>query len=86
MTVMELLEERKIPYKVSPRDFVVKCLNPEHDDNNPSMRIDRVTGIYNCFSCGFKGNIFKFFDAPSNPLDIKRENFRRKIQERGLTP
>ena len=82
MKVEELLQEKKIPYKQSPRDFVVKCLNPEHDDNNPSMRIDRVTGIYNCFSCGFKGNIFKFFDAPSNPLDIKREKFKRKIQEK----
>ena len=82
MTVLELLEEKKIPYKVSTRDFVVRCLNPEHDDSNPSMRIDRVTGIYNCFSCGFKGNVFKFFDAPSNPLDIKRESFRRKVQEK----
>ena len=57
MTVEELLEQQKIPYKVSPKDFVVRCLNPEHDDHNPSMRIDRVTGIYNCFSCGYKGNL-----------------------------
>ena len=40
MTVEELLEQQKIPYKVSPKDFVVRCLNPEHDDHNPSMRID----------------------------------------------
>ena len=82
MTVEELLIEQKIPYKQSPRDFVVRCLNPEHDDNNPSMRIDRVTGVFNCFSCGFKGSVFKFYDAPSNPLDIKREKFRRKLQEK----
>ena len=56
MTVEELLQERKIQYKLSPADAIVACLNPEHDDSNPSMRIDRITGVYNCFSCGFKGN------------------------------
>ena len=67
---------------MSPADAIVSCLNPEHDDNNPSMRIDRITGVYNCFSCGFKGNIFNHFDAPSNPLDIRREKVRRKIEEK----
>ena len=33
------------------KDYVVSCLNPEHDDKNPSMRIDQITGIFNCFSC-----------------------------------
>jgi DNA primase len=46
------------------------------------MRIDRITGVYNCFSCGFKGNIFNYYDAPSNPLDIRREQARRKIEEK----
>ena len=69
MTVEELLQERKIDYKLSPADCVVACLNPEHDDGNPSMRIDRITGVYNCFSCGFKGNIFNYYDAQSTPLD-----------------
>ena len=58
MTVEELLQERKIQYKLSPADAIVACLNPEHDDSNPSMRIDRITGVFNCFSCGFKGNLF----------------------------
>ena len=62
MTVEELLQERKIDYKLSPADAIVKCLNPEHDDSNPSMRIDRITGVFNCFSCGFKGNLFNHFD------------------------
>lgn len=80
MTVEELLVEEKIHFKVSPADFIVQCLNPEHDDNNPSMRIDRVTGVYNCFACGFKGNIFKHFDKPANYLDIKREKLKQKIE------
>lgn len=82
MTVEELLQERKVNYKLSPADCIVSCLNPEHDDNNPSMRIDRITGVFNCFSCGFRGNIFNHYDAPSNPLDIRREKVRRKIEEK----
>ena len=68
MTVEELLVEEKIKFKQSPADFVVHCLNPEHDDTNPSMRIDKITGVFNCFSCGFNGNIFKHFHKPSNYL------------------
>jgi len=82
VTVEELLQERKIQYKLSPADCIVSCLNPEHDDSNPSMRIDRVTGVFNCFSCGFRGNIFNHYNAPSNPLDIRREKVRRKIEEK----
>ena len=82
MTVEELLVEEKIAFKQSPADFVVHCLNPEHDDTNPSMRIDKITGVFNCFSCGFKGNIFKHFDKPSNFLDIKREKVRQTIDRK----
>lgn len=79
MKVEEVLVEQKIPFKQSPADFIVKCLNPEHEDNNPSMRIDKITGIFNCFSCGFKGNIFKHFDKESNFRDIQRERIKQKI-------
>ena len=82
MTVEELLVEEKIPFKQSPADFVVQCLNPEHDDSNPSMRIDKITGVFNCFSCGYKGNIFKLFDKPSNYLDIKREKVKQTIDRK----
>lgn len=82
MNVEELLQSKHVPFMPKGKDYVVSCLNPEHDDNNPSMRIDRITGVYNCFSCGFKGNIFNYFDAPSNPLDIRREKVRRKIEEK----
>ena len=58
MTVEELLNQKKIFFTVSGKDFVVGCLNPEHDDSNPSMRIDRVLGIFQCMACGYKGNIF----------------------------
>ena len=82
MKVIDLIQERNFDYKVSGRDLLVKCLNPEHDDKNPSMRIDNITGIFNRFSCGFKGNIFKLYGAPSNYLDIKRQKLTDSIEEK----
>lgn len=33
---------------------------PFHDDNNPSMSVNKDKKIYKCFSCGATGTIFKF--------------------------
>ena len=82
MRVDELLQEKRIDFKVSGQDFVVKCLNPDHEDTNPSMRIDSITGIFNCFSCGFKGNLFKHFGAAANFLEIKRQKLKTSIEEK----
>ena len=73
MTVEELLRQKGIVFVPKGKDFVVKCLNPEHDDNNPSMRIDQIDGRFNCFSCEFKGNLFSFFGEKVSGLQIKRE-------------
>ena len=81
MKVEELLQEKRLEFKVSGRDYLVKCLNPEHEDSNPSMRIDNITGIYHCFSCGFRGSIFKYFGAVANYLEIKRQKLKEKIEE-----
>ena len=82
MKVDELLQEKRIDFKVSGQDYVVKCLNPDHEDNNPSMRIDSITGIINCFSCGFKGNLFPHFGAAANFLEIKRQKLKTSIEEK----
>ena len=82
MKVDELLQEKRIDYKVSGRDYVVKCLSPDHEDNNPSMRIDNITGVFNCFSCGFKGNLFTHFGAAANFLEIKRQKLKTSIEEK----
>jgi len=82
MRVDELLQEQRIQFKVSGRDYLVKCLNPDHEDSNPSMRIDNITGIFNCFSCGFRGNVFKHFGAAANFLEIKRQKLKESIDEK----
>jgi len=79
--VEELLQKENIKYRISGKDVLVRCLNPDHDDTNPSMRIDRILGVFNCFSCGFKGNVFKHYDAEISILGIQREKLKRKINE-----
>lgn len=79
--VLELLNKNGLVFQVSGRDYLVKCLNPEHDDSNPSFRIDKVTGVAHCFSCGFKTNIFKFFGVFTNPVPIKIAKLKEKLLE-----
>ena len=79
MNVQDLLSEKQIPFQAKGQDFVVRCLSPEHDDSNPSMYINQTTGLFHCFSCGFKGNLFNFYGRTVNQLQIKRETLKKKI-------
>lgn len=82
MNVQDLLLEKEIPFKPKGQDFVVRCLNPEHDDSNPSMYINQTTGLFHCFSCGYKGNLFHHYGRTVNPLQIKRETLKKKIVQK----
>jgi len=82
MTVEELLNSKQIPFIVKGNDYVVHCLNPEHPDRNPSMRIDRIDGKFNCFSCEFKGNIFTHFGEVATGLQVKRNTLIEKIKQK----
>ena len=82
MTVEELLTSRNVYFIPKGGDCLVSCLNPEHADRNPSMRIDRITGIFGCFSCGYKGNIFTYFGEKANHLQVRRELLKKNIKEK----
>ena len=89
--VLELLKDKGVPFSISGKDYVTKCFNPEHNDSNPSFRIDKSTGIAHCFSCGFKTNIFKFYGLLTNNISIrviKLKNKLKALQEstNGLEP
>lgn len=79
MVVTEILDKHSIPFTVKGQDYVVSCLNPDHEDNNPSMHIDQQEGTFHCFSCGFKGNVFKFFNVDKNWQDVRVKRLRDKI-------
>ena len=80
MNVEDLLITKKLEYKDQGGDYVVRCLNPKHPDRHPSMRIDKISGIFNCFSCAFKGNLFEHFGEKVNRLQLKRELLKKKIR------
>jgi DNA primase len=82
MNVEEVLNSQGIEYTTKGADCLILCINPEHDDGSPSMRVDKVTGIFNCFSCGHKGNIFVRFGEKANQLDQRKELLKRKIYEK----
>lgn len=79
--VESLLKDKNVYFNYSGNDLVVKCLNPDHDDSNPSLRIDKVTGAFHCFSCGFKGNIFRFFGVLTNQSFLKVAKLKEKIKQ-----
>ena len=81
MTPEEILQNRGIKYSYSGGDLLVRCLNPDHEDKHPSMRIDKFSGKYNCFSCGYSGNIYKLFDIHWNLLDVRVINLLDKIRK-----
>lgn len=79
--VLDLLQKNQLSYTVSGRDYLIKCLNPEHEDSNPSFRVDKVSGVAHCFACGFKTNVFKFFGVFTNPVPIKIAALKEKLNE-----
>ena len=78
--VLELLKEKSVSFTISGKDYVTKCFNTEHTDNNPSFRIDRISGIGHCFSCGFKFNIFKFYGLLTNNISIRVVKLKEKLK------
>ena len=79
--VEELLKKQEIYYTEKGKDYVITCLNPDHIDSNPSMRVDKVTGMTHCFSCGFKPNLFKHFGILDNFVSIKTAKLKQKLAD-----
>jgi len=82
MIVDELLTAQGIEFRTSGKDFLIRCLSPDHEDRNPSLRVDKTTGIFNCLSCGFSGNIFHHFGEKPNWLEMKRRGLTELISNK----
>lgn len=79
--VEDILNNKKIRYIPKGKDLLVLCFNPEHEDSNPSMRIDRVDGRYHCFSCGYKGDLFHDFNKHRNIFTGKVQKLLDSIKD-----
>lgn len=79
--VQDLLKNKGLQFGNSGRDYTIKCLNPEHDDSNPSMRVDKISGVYHCFACGYKGNLFKHFGLLTNNVGVRIAKLKQKLAD-----
>lgn len=89
MDVKEILEKRNIKYKTRGRDYQIRCLNPEHEDTHPSMNIDKISGVFNCLSCGYAGDIYKYFKINkekyiAQKAELLSEKIKKLINNRPL--
>lgn len=80
--VAELLNKKGLPFIASGRDYKIRCLNPDHDDSDPSLRVDRLTGDMHCFACNFGGNIFKYYKLSGHLNIVRLAKLKDKL--RGL--
>jgi DNA primase len=45
------------------------------------MRIDRISGLFHCFSCGFKGNLFSHYGQEVSEVDLRVAKLRKKVSD-----
>lgn len=88
-TVRGILESNDIPYKDKGKDYLIRCLNPDHEDSKPSLYVHKETGKFHCFSCGFKGNIYKHFGVFVSPVkdlayQVKQQILKLQSETQGL--
>jgi DNA primase len=81
VVVEELLRSKGLSFRPSGRDYLIKCLNPDHEDSNPSLRVDKITGLMHCFSCGYRNNLFKKYDVTPPVNSIKLAKLKDKIKD-----
>lgn len=65
-SIEQVLTENGIFYATNPNnpsELTIKCFSGLHEDKNPSLSLNLDKGVFNCFSCGFKGNIQYFFEC-----------------------
>lgn len=81
MSVERVLEKNKVDYKPTGDSLQVHCLNTEHEDNNPSMFINKYTGWAKCMSCGASYNVFTLFNEKADWITVRKEQFREKLRK-----
>jgi len=85
MYVEKVLQDEGIAYSDSGDDLLIGCLNPEHRDSSPSLRVDKDIGVMHCFSCGFKGNLFNHFNIERDLVDVEIYETKKRIRSLRLT-
>ena len=45
--------------RITDKEIQAHCPNPQHEDSTPSFFLNKQTGLFNCFGCGFSGSLLK---------------------------
>ena len=79
--VEKLLTDKDIRFFSKGKDLLVSCFNPDHEDENPSLRVDREDGRFHCFGCGHKGNVFSLFNRHRNIFNSRVKEVQNIIKD-----
>lgn len=66
----DFYERRLARFRVGGDGKQGYSLCPDHNDRNPSFSVNLKTGLFYCFACGTKGNVFQFY-MRQNRVDFK---------------
>ena len=86
MNFLEIYQKYVDSIKRVGKKYFALC--PFHSESNPSFSIDPETGLFYCFGCNKKGNIFQFLRAmkeqgveiDEEDLATEKKNSSQKIQ------
>ena len=90
VNIESVLQKLEIPFERKEDELYAKCPNPEHQDRKPSWHIksklgDENNGLFNCWSCGWKGNLVSLV-ASKRKCDFAEarlliDSFRKQLPE-----
>jgi DNA primase len=69
--------------RTTPRQAMGLC--PFHEDKNPSCSVNLANGLFNCFGCGAKGDVFSFWQK-MYCVDFKQSINELALQAGMVTP
>jgi DNA primase len=81
LTVEQLLTSKGVQFKHAGKRVLVRCFNPDHEDRNPSLSIDKVTGLGKCFSCGYKINLYTYYNQNYSYQTVQLYKLRKKVDK-----
>lgn len=64
--ILSIVRKFGIQYEDKDRYIKFRCINENHDDNNPSMTMLKNNGFCKCWSCGATYNFYAFVTKVSN--------------------
>lgn len=71
-------------YTILGNEIRTTCMNPDHNDNNPSYFININTGVSHCFSCNYSPHPAKLIDADEADIEELLRNAKYSYLESQL--